>query len=173
MDNKSYIKQFIIKYDPTYIEWPLELHILSYILTNNLESISLYNLELIINDVIKNNNILNNFGEKIVSSLKEEALTYFNKYINQSYEYILDDIFKYSNTWDNYSLSILFLRILIGIHRSLNVKNKFIILFMKLLVSNISLNPCKRLTIENTIYKFEILIDSLDPKDFKEIINIF
>ena len=167
-DINKYIKHFIIAYDPTYIEWPLELHILSYLLTNKLDSLSSYNIEYIINEVTKNNNILNTFGDSVVSSFKQEALQYFKKYVNQSYEYILKDILHYSH---NHSLSILFLRILIGIHRTIGIKNKFIILFMKLLVCNINLNPFKRLTIDMTIKRFELLLDSLELKDYKEVTN--
>ena len=78
---------------------------------------------------------------------------------------------QYAHTWDNYSLSILYLRILIGLHKSIGIKNKFIILFMKLLVQNIHLNPLKRLSIDMTINKFDSILDSLEPKDYKEIIN--
>ena len=81
------------------------------------------------------------------------------------------NILHYSHTWDNHSLSILFLRILIGIHRTIGIKNKFIILFMKLLVCNINLNPFKRLTIDMTIKRFELLLDSLELKDYKEVTN--
>ena len=167
----QYIKHFIITYEPTYLEWPIELHILSYLLTNNLNSLSSNNIENIIHDVIKNNIILNTFGDNVVSSFREECLQYFKKYVNQSYEYILTDILQYSHTWDNYALSILFLRMLIGIHRTIKIKNKFIILFMKLLVYNIHLNPSKRNTIDLTITKFDTLLDSLEPKDYKNIIN--
>ena len=170
-DIHNYIKHFIIQYDPTYIEWPIELHILSYLLTNKLNSLSSYNIEHIINEVINNNHILNTFGDSVVSSQKLEALQYFKKYVNQSYEFILTDILQYSHTWDNYALSILFLRILIGIHRSIGIKNKFIILFMKLLVCNIHLNPLKRLSIDMTINQFYTLLDSLEPKDYKDVIN--
>ena len=76
----EYIKHFIIAYEPSYIEWPIELHILSYLLTNKLNSLSSYNIENIINDVISNNNILNSFGDTVVSLYKTEALEYFNKY---------------------------------------------------------------------------------------------
>jgi hypothetical protein len=167
----QYIKHFIIAYDPSYLEWPIELHILSYLLTNKLNSLSSHNIENIIHEVIKNNIILNTFGDNIVSSFREESLQYFKKYVNQSYEYILTDILQYSHTWDNYSLSILFLRILIGIHRTIEIKNKFIILFMKLLVYNIHCNPSKRSTIDLTIQKFDSLLDSLEPKDYKNVIN--
>ena len=170
-DIERYIKHFIIAYEPSYIEWPIELHILSYILTNKLNSLSSYNIETIINEYINHNNILNTFGPSVVSSYKEEANQYFKKYVNQSYEYILSDILQHAHTWDNYALSILFLRILIGIHRTIGIKNKFIILFMKLLVCNIHLNPCKRLSISQTIQQFNSLLDSLDPKDYKDVIN--
>jgi hypothetical protein len=168
---EDYIKHFIISYDSAYIEWTIELHIISYLLTNKLNSLSNYNLENIIHEYISNNTILKTFGEVLVSSYKKEALHYFKKYVNQSYNYILFDVLNYSNTWDNYSLSILFLRILIGIHKTIGIKNKFIILFMKLLVCNIHLNPCKRLTITQTIQKFNSLLDSLETKDYKDVIN--
>jgi hypothetical protein len=167
----QYIKHFVIAYEPSYLEWPIELHILSYLLTNKLNSLSSHNIEHIIHEVIKNNIILNTFGDNVVTSFREEAIQYFKKYVNQSYEYILTDILQYSHTWDNYSLSILFLRILIGIHRTIEIKNKFIILFMKLLVCNIHCNPSKRSTIDLTIIKFEDLLDSLEPKDYKNVIN--
>jgi hypothetical protein len=170
-DIDKYIKHFIIAYDPTYIEWPLELHILSYLLTNNLDSLSSYNIEYIIHEVTTHNNILNTFGDSVVSSFKKEALQYFKKYVNQSYKYILTDILQYSHSWDNYALSILFLRVLIGIHRSIEIKNKFIMLFMKLLVSNIHLNPFKRNSVDMTITNFDSLLDRVDPKDYKDIIN--
>jgi hypothetical protein len=167
----QHIKHFFIAYEPSYLEWPLEFHIISYLLTNKLDSLSNHNIETVIHDVIENNNILKTFGDSLVSSYKEEALKYFKKYVNRSYEYILTDILQYSNTWDNYTLSILLLRILISIHRSINKKNKFIILFMKLLVSNIHLNPLKRFSISLTTNKFNNLLDNLEPKDYKEVIN--
>jgi hypothetical protein len=167
----QYIKHFIIAYEPGYLEWPIELHLLSYLLTNKLNSLSSNNIENIINEVIKNNTILNTFGDNVITSFREESLQYFKKYVNQSYEYILTDILHYSHTWDNYALSILFLRILIGIHRTIEIKNKFIILFMKLLVNNIHCNPSKRMTIDLTIIKFDSLLDSLEPKDYKNVIN--
>jgi len=164
-----YIKQFFSTYDPSYFERPLELHILSYLLTNKLNSLSQLNIEDIINNFLKNHYLLHAFGD--VSSYKDEAIQYFTKYVNQTYEYIIDDILTYGNTWDQYALSIMFLRILIYLHRSMKIQNKFIILFMKLLVTNISLSPSKRGSIQETTNKFEVIIDSLNPKDFKDIIQ--
>jgi hypothetical protein len=170
-DVHEYIKHFIIAYEPSYLEWPIEFHILSYLLTNKLNSLSSYNIQNIVCNVIENHNILKTFGESVVSSYKEEALNYFKKYVNCSYEYILTDILQYYNTWDNYALSIMFLRILIGLHRTIGIQNKFIIFFMKLLVTNIHFNPLKRLSIGSTIHNFESIIDDLQPNDYKEILH--
>lgn len=167
----QHITQFVLAYDPSYIEWPIELHLLSYLLTNKLNSLSSYNIENIINEVVKHNNILNTFGDSVVSSYVNEASKYFSKYVNQSYDFIVSDVLKHINTWDNYALSILFLRILIGIHKTIGIKNKFIIFFMRLLVNNIHLNPLKRHSIDTTINNFNSLLDSLEPKDYKDVIN--
>jgi hypothetical protein len=167
------ITHFFIDYCPDYISWPLEFHILAYFLTNKLESLSSFNIEKIIDEVSECNYILKTFGETLVKSYKTDAYEYFKKYINRSYEYIVTDILQFYNTWDNYALSIMYLRIFIGIHNSMQLEpgNKFIIFFMKLLVSNIHLNPLKRLSIDSTTNKFNNLLDSLEPKDFKEVIN--
>lgn len=167
------IKPFFIEYEPSYLEWPMEIHILTFLITNKLPSLSFSNIDHIITQVVENHSILKTFGPQVVSIYKEEAISYFKKYINQSYDYILSDIFLYSSTWDNYALSILFLRILIGIHKTIEIQNKFIIYFMKLLVTNIHLNPLKRLSIVDTTNKFEAILESVEPKDYKEIFEHF
>jgi hypothetical protein len=167
------IKPFFIHYDPSYLEWPIEIHILTFLITNNLNSLSFSNIEHIITEVVENNSILKTFGPQVVSTYKEESISYFKKYINQSYDYILTEIFLYSGTWDNYALSILFLRILIGIHKTINIQNKFIIYFMKLLVTNIHFNPLKRLSIDTTTNNFEAILESIEPQHYKALFDRF
>ena len=165
------IKPFFIEYDPSYLEWPIEIHILTFLITNKLNSLSFFNIEHIITEVVENHSILKTFGPQVVSVYKEEAINFFKKYINQSYDYILTDIFLYSSTWDNYALSILFLRILIGIHRTIDIQNNFIIGFMKLLVTNIHLNPLKRFSIITTTNKFEAILETIEPQEYKQLFS--
>jgi len=164
-------KQFFTHYDPLYLEWPLEFHILSFIQTNKLTSLSSYNIEIIINNVIDNHTILKTFGNDIIKEYRNNALDYFIKYVNWHYDDILKDILQFYKTWDNYALSIMYLRILIDLHRKIQKKNKFIILFMKLLVCNIHLNPLLRLNISSTLNKFDSIIDCLTIKDLSELID--
>lgn len=78
----------------------------------------------------------------------------------------------YSSTWDNYALSILFLRILIGIHKTINTQNKFIIYFMKLLVNCINLDPSKRFTPDHSLKSFDTMLKQIELNDYKELIDL-
>jgi hypothetical protein len=49
--------------------------------------------------------------------------------------------------------------------------NKFISYFMKLLVDNISLDPSKRNQTNKSLDLFEEMLQSLDLKDFRELIR--
>jgi hypothetical protein len=161
------IKHYLTKYE---INKSPELVIVSYMLTNKLKSLSLYNIETIIEDIIENNKLIHNFGNEFVSNYKNNGLNYFQKYVNKSYEYIIEDILQYSHTWDNYSLSLIYLKICVDIHRHINISNKFIILFINLLVQNISIEPNKRLSIEETTNKFIELLYNIDENQFNQLL---
>lgn len=170
-DINNYIKHFFIEYDSTYLSWAPELHLLSYLLTNKLESLSAYNIEYVIQDCINNNYLLKNFGSIIINNFKESGINYFKKYINKSYDFIVSDIIKYYSTWDNYAFSILYLEILVSIHKKIKKNNKFIIIFMKLLVENININPQKRLTLKDTLNSFQKLCLSVERKEYIDLLN--
>ena len=146
---------------------PIEIHLLRYQQTNNITSLSSYNIETVIKQFITNHSVLKHFETK---QMIQDGLNYYSKYVNKS----LLDIFNTNEllqTWDNYAISIVFLRILIGLHKSMKTQNKFIILFMKLLVKNISLDPSKRLSLVNTMEQYELLLNNLDINVFKELIQ--
>jgi hypothetical protein len=168
--NIQYFEEFFSCYDPTYIEWPLELHILSFMFHYKLTSLSILNIEKIIDEYSKEN-IINNFGASVVSLYKKEALKYFNKYVNKSIDFIFTDIINFYYSWDNYALSMTFLKILIKLHKSINQQNKFIILFMKLLVCNVKYSPENRLTIQETLIQFNSFIKDIDPSIYRKLCN--
>jgi hypothetical protein len=170
-NNIEYFKELFSCYDSSYIERPLELHILSYIFSNKLTSLSILNIEKIIDDFVKNNDIIINFGKNIVSLYKNEAFNYFSKYVNKSVNFIFSDIIKYYYSWDNYATSIVFLKILINIHKSIKQQNKFVILFMKLLVCNIKFSPENRLTLQETLIQYNSFIEDLSPSVYCKLCN--
>jgi hypothetical protein len=153
LDMASYMSHFLSREmkEELQWQWPIEFCILKYQLTNKLDSLSLYNIESIIRKYVADHTILNTFGSDVVQNYLSDGTLYFSKYTNKSYQENVAEILKYSHTWDNYALSIVYLQILIGLHRVINVNNKFVILFMKLLVSNINLDPSKRPSLKLTI----------------------
>ena len=156
---------------------PVEFHLLRYQLNNNLSCLSCYNIETVIKQFVSNHSILKHFDSQ---TMLQDGLSYFMKYNNKSL--VDENLFVNTllKTWDNYAISIVFLRILIGLHKSIikvnnkvtnKVNNKFIILFMKLLLGNINVDPSKRLSLDNTIIQFEILLNSLDINDFSQLLK--
>ena len=77
---------------------------------------------------------------------------------------VLLDIYKYSFTWNNYGLCFTFLNILIELHH--NSTNKFIIIFMKLLVNNLHFQPDKRFLSETILSKFYAFLDNIDKSHY-------
>ena len=76
----------------------------------------------------------------------------------------------HSKTWDNYALSICYLKIVIDIYNASKSgndksKSKFLIMFLKLLVTNIHSNPFKRPSVKHTTNKFEKLMEECDIND--------
>ena len=65
---------------------------------------------------------------------------------------------KYWKTFDNYSISIMYLKFLKVINVDGFKNNKFIIFFSELLLQNIHPNPDKRLSLINTIHTFNAFL---------------
>ena len=165
--------QYFLQKKPT-SSCPVEFYLLQYQLTNKLDNLSLYNIETVLKQFVKDHVILGSFSTTLLLS---DGHKYFKKYANKSFNDNLDEALKYSFTWDNYALSIAYLEILIGLHRKVNannnvqVNNKFIISFMKLLVDNISLDPSKRPLLGLTLVAFEDMFQTILITDFKKLLE--
>jgi len=168
----DYIKHFVTRDIKDNLQIPIEFYVLNYQLTNKLECLSIYNIETIIRQFIKDHTILNTFGSKVVQTYLDSGVQYFGKYANKSYQQNVADILKYSYTWDNYALSIVYLKILIGLHRVVKTNNKFIILFMKLLVENINLDHSKRPSLTLTEERFEQMLRNIELNEFQLLVDI-
>ena len=168
----AYIKHFIIREVNDDLFVPIEFHILKYQLTNKLDCLSTYNIEIIVKQFVTDHTILNTFGVNVVQTYLKNGLQYFSIYTNKSYEQNVAEMLKYSHTWDNYALSIVYLKILFGIHRVIKTNNKFIIFFMKLLVTNIHLDPSKRLSLTLTNEQFEQMLRNIDLNEFQLLVDL-
>ena len=137
---------------------PIEFHFLHYQLSND-TSLSLHNIETIIKKYLTTDLTFN-----LTNTNETFVLSYFTKYVNKSSEYIVTDMIKYADTWDNFAASAAFKSILLNITKNLEKENKFISQFMKLLETNMSLIPTHRNTLANTLELFDCIVLAGDFK---------
>jgi hypothetical protein len=78
-------------------------------------------------------------------------------------------------TWDNYSLSIMYLRFLYYLNINGYIENIFIENLTELLLTNIHPNPKKRLDIDTTLLKFNqsLYEKATDIKVLQAVTNLF
>jgi len=157
---------------------PLEVHILFYIIKNDMKTISYSFIEEICEIYIKNLSILTLFSENYKEKYKLACIQSLEKYINKpKNEIILNILENGPITWDLYSLSYLFLYIFGNISRVFSLKDTFINKIVLVLSKNIHPDFCKRgtmnelleefnniMTNENTNFSFINQIDDFSSK---------
>ena len=166
-DKIEFCKRVYTRYIPGYIYWPPEIHLLSYILTNKLSSLSLSNVETVLRDIEKRDiekrdfkkaNNLQNGVDKLVS--------YFSKYVNLGLSHIIADMLRFSGTWDQYALGMCYLKLIEDLQKNIKTSNKFVVMFLELLRETVHMVPSLRPSVPNTQAKFQQIIDDTDIADF-------
>ena len=157
----DFCKRVYTQYIPGYIYWPPEIHLLCYIVTNKLSSLSQTNVETVIRDLKKTNNLTNGV---------DELISYFSKYVNQDFNYIITDMLRFSGTWDQYALGQCYLTLIRGLQKNIKTSNKFVVMFLELLQETVHMVPSMRPSVANTLAKFQQMIDDADIADFLKLI---
>uniref|UniRef100_A0A6C0LM90 Protein kinase domain-containing protein n=1 Tax=viral metagenome TaxID=1070528 RepID=A0A6C0LM90_9ZZZZ len=157
--NEEYITK-MIKSISDFTYKPLEVHLLFYLIINNEDCLSASLSYEICEHFIKNMHVLSFFDKPIREKYKKECTNSLNQYINKPRSVIITDIIKYSNTWDNYGLSMLYLHIFFTELNSFSLKETFMTDFLNILFKNISANPVNRLTLENTLNSYNEVLNT-------------
>ena len=149
VNNETLLNYFYI-YAPEYYVWPLEVHYLNLILHINPQPTK-DEIKDLVNAYVKSNAALDGFSsefKKNFSTACENELP-----LTERKNYIL----RFWNTWDNYSLSIIYIKFIYFIIRSNDksiFENGFVSYFTELLLMNIHPDPTRRLSLENTLKQF-------------------
>ena len=170
--NAGYFKQFFKAYMPSYAYWPFEFHILSFIFSHNQESISKRNIEQIMNDVINENEtikLIELWYPDSVNVFRKEGIIYWCKYINKPNSEIITDICKYYYTWDNSSISSLFLNVF---KTATNKSNLFFKKMIDLFIQNVHFVPDKRITVQQTLSDLDTICYSTTKETFVDMFAI-
>ena len=157
-------------YNPRKLHLPIEVHLLCFMNSKNFESLSAANIDTVINDWYAAAS-LSPFGKYITQEFKADATFSQRCLINKPKKWIKEELLSYSSTWNNYSLSIIFLFLLSSLDAD-SKNHKFAFGFICILLNNISGVASKRETEAKTLEKFDKFIYSISHEEWNKIFNL-
>jgi hypothetical protein len=162
------IQKMIQVYNKKNVFLPPEVHIICFLINNNLSSLSLTNVEELIADFQNRMVSLNCLENYLINELKETLAFSLRKYLNQSKPVIIQDILANCETWNNYGISIMFLVLLRDFFGDLN-KNSFLKSFSQILIQNIHPLHDKRYNILQNISLFNDILYNTSRDDYMSL----
>ena len=182
--NNNNIKDYLYIYAPDYFIWPLEVHVICYLLHIK-DKLEFSDIQNIVSEYVSNNIGLNIFSHNFKLQYANACIEYLKQFVtdknnknNKNNKTDKNDIIKelllFYKSWDLYALSILYLKFFGYIFHNGFYDSKIILKFSQLLLINISPDPRKRLSIKNIklLYK-EIFYMNETSKNYLELINNF
>lgn len=176
-DSLKKLKKYFYVFAPQMDVWCIEIHYICYLLNIN-SNPDLYDITDMVNECISNNSLfkseINRYFDLDKNTFYDNSISVLMNYqkdypdILKRIKYIVNKFYK---TWDNYSLSIMFLKQYDLILKE--IPNKFPTFHKKIITDilwkNIQPNPKKRLTVKKTIKSFNKLYDNLNSTEFLEL----
>lgn len=104
-------KQHFYVHAPDYFLWPLEVHLITYLINENdtLTEESLYKICFL---YISNNRAIEYMSSGFKKRMFEMSIATFSRFIGRPREDVLNELLKYWDKWDMYAINIMFLRIM-------------------------------------------------------------
>jgi len=143
---------YFFKYAPDYYVWCPEIHLINYIIEMKPSIVTKTIVDTVIREIFEHHRPFNRvFSREFLAEYKESLRDIWNLYVGRKSSIVLHALITTWKSWDNYSLSMLYLRILYYIFPDGFEKNEFISRFSLVLLQNLHPDPSKRYSIEETI----------------------
>jgi hypothetical protein len=168
--NEDYITN-IIKKTTDYSFKPLEVHVLFYLIQNNIITISYSIIEEIVEVFINNLSILSFFSQDYRENYKNLAISFLKKYINRPKKEIIANILEYNDKWDVYSISVLYLHIFASISKVFSLKGTFISKISIELSKCCHPDPSKRMSLAELVETHDKLLDLQKDWSFVNLLD--
>lgn len=169
-------KKYFYAYSPSYYVWCIEIHIICYLVKVN-PVLTKDALTGLIDEYVQSNIGLKIFSDTFVQRFRYTALDYYTKHFvdtGASRDEIIKKLLKYIQTWDSYSLSLMFLCFIQFISFHGFIHNKLIIEFSKVLLLNFHPNPEKRLSFDETKKKYNAIFNVDETtQSYKKLLHNF
>lgn len=151
------LRKFFIAYAPEVNYWPFEIQIITYILYRNHLDVENFineqNIMIVFDDIMRDNIIYKTFKVDYKNELQIQALEFVKRFIGKTNLDVIKELVSYYKSWDNYALSIMYLRIFDNIMEKFDFGSDNVKKFNSIeknLVKNISFDPNLRLSISKT-----------------------
>lgn len=109
-DNYLWKQHFYI-HAPDYYLWPLEVHLMTYLINEN-DTLTEERLRKICFEYISNNRAIQYMSREFKKKMYELSITTFERFIEQPREKVLNELLRYWDKWDMYAINIMFLKIM-------------------------------------------------------------
>ena len=153
--NDDNMHKYFYVYAPDYYVWCLDINIICYLLNETDDPLTEEDAQEIAELTATSCSVIQDFGEEFVDDYRDMCFKQANKYVGKSRNEVVYDLSSKCWTWDNYSLSIMFIRTLTLLFPNKDTRNELVIMFLDLLIKNIDPDPDKRLSIEETQEYFD------------------
>ena len=148
--NEKYIMTIMQKIDD-YTTKPLEVHLLYYLIQNDMDTLSMTTIEPICAYFVSHLQILELFSQGYREKYQQECIKYLKKFINVPKKDIIEMVLNGIDNWDNYSLSVVFFYVFGNILKVFSLRDTFINQICKILIGNIHPEPSKRGTFSKVL----------------------
>jgi serine/threonine protein kinase len=173
IQRNKYLSQYFYVFAPQYYVWPIEVHLINY-LVHRKQVADTEAITSICKEYVKNNRGLDIFSAGFKVIYRKQAEKYLSRFVGKTRDEVLNQVLPYFKTWDNYSLSIMYLRILFVVFDGGIPNNRFIKHFSQLLAMNVHPNPEKRKSIKNSLQLFhKLFYNSEDPNNYISLLKNF
>lgn len=172
--NYKNIDTYFYTYSPDYYIWCLEIHVINFLLHETKDTLTIKDVKSICMEYVKYNKGLINFSEGFKREYLQSCENYLKVYVGMDKKKTIELLVAFYPTWDNYSLSILYLKTFSFMFPNGFHKNSLILYFSQMLLYNIHPNPEKRYTLEETKQKFKDIFFMEEQVDnYMDLINAF
>ncbi len=158
--------KYFYVFAPEYYIWCLEIHFINFFIHKS-ETIEEKDVISICNEYIQTCPIFSLFTPTFKKSYSEGAIGYYSQYIGMEKEKAISHLMETWETWDNYSLSILTLRVISYMFEKKYYNVAIISYTIEIYLQNIHFNGHRRHSVKETkklckqIYSQESNLDSL------------
>lgn len=152
--NKSNMKKYFYVYAPTYYVWCIDINIINFLLHETTGNLTTEDVESISYLYVSSNRSLEMYSSDFITKFLEMCVNHTKTYVGRPRDELIQELLGYSKTWDNYSLSIIYLKLIALLFPNHTHDNTFVILMSQLLLTNIHPDPTRRLSVNETMAQF-------------------